>query len=47
VKLNDESRESRWVTLAEACKMKLNMPTRTLINAVTERRERQETKSGK
>jgi phosphoglycolate phosphatase-like HAD superfamily hydrolase/ADP-ribose pyrophosphatase YjhB (NUDIX family) len=47
VKLNDESRESRWVTPAEACKMKLNMPTRTLINTVMERRERQKTKSGK
>jgi phosphoglycolate phosphatase-like HAD superfamily hydrolase/ADP-ribose pyrophosphatase YjhB (NUDIX family) len=47
VKLNDEARESRWVTLAEACKMKLNMPTRVLINAVMKRRERQKTKSGK
>jgi phosphoglycolate phosphatase-like HAD superfamily hydrolase/ADP-ribose pyrophosphatase YjhB (NUDIX family) len=47
VKLNDEARESRWVTIAEACKMKLNMPTRVLINAVMERRERQKTKSGK
>ena len=47
VKLNDEARESHWVTLAEACKMKLNMPTRVLINAVMERQERQKTKSVK
>jgi hypothetical protein len=47
VKLNHEARESRWVTLAEAGKMKLNMPTRVLINAVMKRRERQKTKSGK
>jgi len=47
VKLNDEARESRWVTLAEAGKMKLNMPTRVLINAVMKRRERQKTKSRK
>jgi phosphoglycolate phosphatase-like HAD superfamily hydrolase/ADP-ribose pyrophosphatase YjhB (NUDIX family) len=47
VKLNHEARESRWVTLAEAGKMQLNMPTRVLINAVTERRERQKTKRGK
>jgi ADP-ribose pyrophosphatase YjhB (NUDIX family) len=47
VKLNDEARESRWVTLAEACKMKLNMPTRVLIDAVMKRRGRQKTKSRK
>jgi ADP-ribose pyrophosphatase YjhB (NUDIX family) len=47
VKLNHEARESRWVTLAEAGKMQLNMPTRVLINAVMKRRERQKTKSGK
>jgi len=34
VKLNDEARESRWVTIAEAGKMKLNMPTRILLEAV-------------
>ena len=44
VKLNHEAREFRWVTLAEAGKMKLNMPTRVLINAVMERRKRQKTK---
>ncbi|MGA2241338.1 MAG: NUDIX domain-containing protein [Verrucomicrobiota bacterium] len=47
VKLNAEARESRWVTLAEACKMQLNMPTRVLINAVMKRRGREKTKSGK
>jgi ADP-ribose pyrophosphatase YjhB (NUDIX family) len=47
VKLNDEARESRWVTLAEAGKMQLNMPTRVLIDAVMKRRGRQKTKSGK
>ncbi|MGD0208115.1 MAG: NUDIX domain-containing protein [Verrucomicrobiota bacterium] len=44
VKLNDEARESRWVTLAEACKMQLNMPTRVLINAVMKRRGKAENK---
>ena len=47
VKLNHEARESRWVTLAEAGKMQLNMPTRVLVNAVMKRRGRQKTKSGK
>ena len=47
VKLNEEAREFRWVTLAEARKMQLNMPTRVLINAVMKRRYRTKTKSGK
>jgi phosphoglycolate phosphatase-like HAD superfamily hydrolase/ADP-ribose pyrophosphatase YjhB (NUDIX family) len=34
VVLNDEGREFRWVKLAEAKKMKLNKPTRFLINSV-------------
>ena len=37
VKLNDEGREFRWVTLAEAQKMPLNTPTRILLEAVMER----------
>jgi len=47
VKLNDEARESRWVALAEAGKMQLNMPTRVLINAVMKQRGRRKTKRGK
>jgi len=35
VVLNDEGREFRWVKMAEAKKMKLNKPTRVLINAVS------------
>ena len=35
VKLNDEGREFRWVKMAEAKKMKLNKPTKILINAVS------------
>ncbi len=34
VKLNDEGREFRWVKLAETKKMKLNKPTKILVNAV-------------
>ena len=34
VKLNDEARESRWVTPAVAVKMPLNTPTRILLEAV-------------
>ena len=36
VKLNDEAREFRWVTAAEAMEMPLNQPTRTLLLAVRE-----------
>ena len=32
--LNDEAREARWVTVAEACQMPLNTPTRKLLEAV-------------
>ena len=35
VVLNDEGREFRWVTPAAALKMKLNKPTRVLVNAVS------------
>ncbi|MCX6923957.1 MAG: NUDIX domain-containing protein, partial [Verrucomicrobia bacterium] len=38
VKLNDEAREFRWVTAAEAQEMPLNQPTRKLLLAVTARR---------
>ncbi len=34
VKLNDEAVEFRWVTLRDALGLKLNQPTRTLIEAV-------------
>jgi phosphoglycolate phosphatase-like HAD superfamily hydrolase/ADP-ribose pyrophosphatase YjhB (NUDIX family) len=34
VKLNEEAQEFRWVTTAEALKMPLNQPTRTLIETV-------------
>jgi hypothetical protein len=34
VKLNEEARESRWVTPAVAAKMPLNTPTRILLEAV-------------
>jgi ADP-ribose pyrophosphatase YjhB (NUDIX family) len=37
VKLNDEAREFKWLTPAEAMKLPLNQPTRTLLNAVIER----------
>jgi len=35
VVLNEEGREFRWVKIAEAKKMKLNKPTKILINAVS------------
>ncbi len=35
VKLNDEGREFRWLPLTEAKKLKLNRPTKILIEAVT------------
>src|SRR5450432_1461369 len=34
VKLNDEGQEFRWLTLADAKKLKLNKPTKILIEAV-------------
>jgi hypothetical protein len=36
VKLNDEAREFRWVSLRQALAMKLNQPTRTLLKTVVE-----------
>ena len=38
VKLNDEAREFRWVTAAQALEMPLNQPTRNLLLAVAERK---------
>jgi hypothetical protein len=35
VKLNDEGREFRWVKLTESKKLKLNKPTKILIDAVS------------
>jgi phosphoglycolate phosphatase len=37
VKLNDEAREYRWVTAAQALEMPINEPTRKLLLAVMER----------
>jgi phosphoglycolate phosphatase len=34
VKLNDEAREFQWVTIEQALAMKLNQPTRVLLEAV-------------
>jgi phosphoglycolate phosphatase len=34
VKLNDEAREFRWVTVAQALEMPVNQPTRKLLSAV-------------
>jgi len=34
VKLNDEAREYRWLTLAEAETLPLNQPTRVLLRHV-------------
>jgi phosphoglycolate phosphatase len=39
VKLNDEGREFRWVKLAGARKLKLNKPTKILINAVLKKQK--------
>ena len=39
VKLNDEAREFRWVTAAQALEMPLNQPTRKLLLAAAERRQ--------
>jgi phosphoglycolate phosphatase len=47
VKLNEEARESRWVKLAEALKMKLNMPTRVLIGALIKRPDKKKIIRGK
>ena len=37
VKLNDEAREYRWVSIADALEMPINQPTRKLLLAVAER----------
>jgi ADP-ribose pyrophosphatase YjhB (NUDIX family) len=37
VKLNDEAREFRWVTVADALEMPINQPTRKLLLAVSEK----------
>ena len=37
VKLNDEAREFRWVTIADALEMPINQPTRKLLLAVSEK----------
>jgi ADP-ribose pyrophosphatase YjhB (NUDIX family) len=37
VKLNDEAREYRWVSVAEALAMPINQPTRVLLLAVLEK----------
>jgi phosphoglycolate phosphatase-like HAD superfamily hydrolase/ADP-ribose pyrophosphatase YjhB (NUDIX family) len=38
VKLNDEAREFRWVSVADALEMAINQPTRKLLMAVAEKR---------
>ena len=40
VKLNEEGREFRWAKLADAKKMKLNKPTRILIDAVLKQKNK-------
>jgi phosphoglycolate phosphatase-like HAD superfamily hydrolase/ADP-ribose pyrophosphatase YjhB (NUDIX family) len=46
VKLNDEAREFRWVSLKEALKMPINQPTRVLLKAVAAKTAKRP-KSGK
>jgi phosphoglycolate phosphatase len=43
VKLNDEGRESRWVTPAGARQLKLNRPTKVLLDAVIKKSAPQKT----
>jgi ADP-ribose pyrophosphatase YjhB (NUDIX family) len=43
VKLNDEAREFRWVSVKEALKMHINQPTRTLLRAVAAKKARRTT----
>ena len=38
VKLNDEAREFRWVSLTRALRMDLNHPKRLLVRTVMKRR---------
>ena len=42
VKLNEEAKDFRWVTMAEAASMPLNQPTRRLIDEVLRRDETRE-----
>jgi hypothetical protein len=37
VRLNDEAREFRWLTIEDALKMEINQPTRKLLLAVQEK----------
>jgi ADP-ribose pyrophosphatase YjhB (NUDIX family) len=39
VKLNEEGREFRWLTLADAKKLRLNRPTKILLAAVAQQRK--------
>jgi ADP-ribose pyrophosphatase YjhB (NUDIX family) len=43
VRLNDEAREFRWVSVKEALKMPINQPTRTLLRAVAPKKARRTT----
>ncbi|MFZ0828612.1 MAG: NUDIX domain-containing protein [Verrucomicrobiia bacterium] len=45
--LNDEARESRWVTMDEACRLPLNTPTRKLLAAVMAKRARRSQPQGR
>ena len=40
VKLNDEAREFRWLSLKEAMALPINQPTRTLLKAVMKKKVR-------
>ena len=40
VRLNDEAREFRWLGLADALKLPINVPTRKLFSAVAENRKK-------
>jgi phosphoglycolate phosphatase len=46
VKLNDEAREFRWVTISEALKMPVNRPTRVLLDYAARRRPWEENSAG-
>jgi phosphoglycolate phosphatase-like HAD superfamily hydrolase/ADP-ribose pyrophosphatase YjhB (NUDIX family) len=47
VKLNHEAQEFQWVTLADAKKLKLNRPTKVLLEATVEKAESGKAESGK
>jgi hypothetical protein len=38
VRLNEEAREFRWLTVPDALKMEINQPTRKLLLAVQQKR---------